>query len=108
MLISGIVGIFNAARYFITFSDVIKIGQIAQILRLEYSTYLVLAILYVVLGILAIICGLLTLHHVRPRLALIGSIIGAIAFVPTGMAALLILLLTKNDVLDATGLISES
>jgi hypothetical protein len=43
-----------------------------------------------------------------PKLALAGSIIGSMAFVPTGIAALLILLLAKNDILDAIGLVPES
>ena len=107
-LISGIAGICLSARYFISIFEFKKVADTDQFLQYEYFSFIVLAIWYLILGILSIVCSLLTFRHMGPKLALAGSIIGSMAFVPTGIAALLILLLAKNDILDAIGLVPES
>lgn len=112
-LVSGMIGIIIGAWYVITFNSLVALtgnplSAVNTFVNMEHITYIGLGIWHIILGITAIICGLLVIRQIQPRWVLAGSIASAMAFIPTGMTAVLVLLLTKNDILNVSGFISES
>ncbi len=104
-IVSGAFGILSAA-FVILFIDMFGAMfslpgfhslEIQGFLRVMVLFYVITAIAHVLLGALAIIGGIFTIRRQSWPLALAGAIAATITFYPTGIAAVIITIISREE-----------